>query len=96
MQSTKLLLYAALILIVAAGCSGRASNSTLTGKPKMSTAQAYLTSLKDSLIAQYTAAGSPKEKQEVLDSMWVTMDEVTSKGWAVTTRSHFGRIVEHR
>jgi hypothetical protein len=74
----------------------------------MSKAQAFLSDLKDSLISQYNAAGSDKGKQEILDkyrqqlqaylmqtpmdSMRVTIDEVTTKGLTITTKSHFSSI----
>jgi len=96
------------ILIIAAGCSGKPNNSALPDTPKMSKAQAFLSDLKDSMISQYYSAGSDKEKQEILnkygqqlksflrrnpmDSMRVTIDEVTVKGFTVTTKSHFSSI----
>jgi hypothetical protein len=96
------------ILIIVAGCSGKPGNSILPDTPKMSKAQAFLSNLKDSLIYQYDAAGSNKEKQEILskygsqlksylrknplDSVRVTIDEVTAKGFSVTTKSHFSSI----
>jgi hypothetical protein len=97
-----------LLLIIVAGCSGKTDNSTVPDSPKMSKAQAFLSNLKDSLKYQYDLAGSNKEKQEIfskygsqlksylrknpLDSVRVTIDEVTAKGFSVTTQSHFSSI----
>jgi hypothetical protein len=96
------------ILIIVAGCSGKGDSSTLSDTLKMSTAQAFLTTLKDSMVYQYTSVGSDSEKQKVLDkyfqklktflmhkpmdSMNVTIDEVTVRGYAVTIKAHFSSI----
>jgi|SRR6185437_150188 len=96
------------IIIVIGGCSGKPDTSATYGKLKMSKAQTFLSDLKDNLIYQYNAAGSEKEKQEILDkyhkqlqiylmqtpldSMRVTIDEVKTKGLTVTTKSHFSSI----
>jgi hypothetical protein len=91
-----------------AGCSGKTDNSTLTDTLKMSKAQAFLSNLKDSMVFQYNSAESYKQKQMILDtfvrqlqsylrknpldSIRVTVDEVTAEGFTVKTKSHFNRI----
>jgi len=102
------LIYLFFILIILSGCSGKHGSSTLSDTLKMSTAQAFLSDLKDSMIYQYSLVGSNDEKQKVLDkyydklktfllhkrmdSIRVTIDEVTAKGFAVTTKTHFSSI----
>jgi hypothetical protein len=74
----------------------------------MSTAQAFLIGLKDSMIYQYNSVGSNNEKQKILDeyfqrlkiflihkpmdSMKVMIDEVTVKGFSISTKVHFNSI----
>jgi len=100
--------YLFFILIILVGCSGKHGNSTLSDTLKMSTAQAFLSDLKDSMIYQYSLVGSNDEKQKVLDkyydklktfllhkpmdSMKVTIDAVTVRGFAITTKTHFSSI----
>lgn len=100
--------YVFFMLIIVAGCSGKHDSSTLSDTLKMSTAQAFLIDLKDSMIYQYNSVGSNNEKQKVLDeyfqrlktflmhkpmdSMKVTIDEVTVRGFAITTKAHFSSI----
>jgi len=96
------------MLIIVAGCSGKNGNSALPDPIKLSTSQAFLNGLKDSLIYQYNSVGSGDEKQKVLDkygqqlkaylrhspmdSILVTIDSVTTKGFTVRTKSHFTGI----
>jgi hypothetical protein len=96
------------ILIILAGCSGKTDKFALTDTLKMSKAQAFLSNLKDSMVFQYHSVESYKEKQGILDtfvrqlqsylrknpldSIRVTMDEVTAEGFTVKTKSHFNRI----
>jgi hypothetical protein len=100
--------YLCFMLIILTGCSGKHGSPTLSDKLKMSTAQAFLNGLKDSMIYQYNSVGSENEKQKVLDkyydklktfllhkpmdSIRVTIDEVTAKGFTVTTKTHFSSI----
>ena len=97
--------YLCFMLIIVAGCSGKHGNSALPDPTKMSTSQAFLNGLKDSMIYQYNSVGSDNEKQKVLDkyfqqlkaylmhspldSMRVTIDSVATEGFTVRTRSHF-------
>jgi len=96
------------ILIVVTGCAGKTDHSIFVTAPKMSSAQAFLIDVKDSVISQYHAAGTEEKKQEILnkysqqlqdflmekpmDSMQVTIDSVTVNGFSVWTKSHFSSI----
>jgi hypothetical protein len=97
-----------ILIIVAGCSSKHSTSLTLSDTIKISKAQAFLINLKDSMISQYTSVGSETEKQKILencskqlktyllqnplDSMRVTIDSVITRGFTVTTKSHFSRI----
>jgi hypothetical protein len=97
-----------LILIILGGCSGKSKTSALSSTLKLSKSQLFLSDLKDSLTSEYISVRSEAQKQEILekfhqqlvdylthhpmDSMKVTIDEVTTKGRTITTKSHYSSI----
>ncbi|HMG68759.1 MAG TPA: hypothetical protein VK588_13765 [Chitinophagaceae bacterium] len=94
------------MLIVLSGCFTKPD--ALPGMQKFSKSQGMLLRLRDSLLSHYSSAGSEIEKRNILedyhqkllaylinnpmDSIRVTIDEITTDGLTITTRSHFDKI----
>jgi len=82
----------------------RCQDKPVQPKPYISRAQSFLISLKDSLEAAYAKAETDTEKKTILkdcrtmldewvwnhglDSITVTIDEVSIKGWTIETSCH--------
>jgi hypothetical protein len=93
---------------ILAGCSSGSNPSNLIARQKISKDQLILSQMKDSLISDYSTAKSQQEKQNILgqyhlklqtylishsmDSLRVTIDEVSVNDRTIRTKAHYGDI----